>query len=57
MKTLHIMRSQPDEMVRMFVEGLGPGGQSSEFPLYGNNVNYDRLVEEIFESERVISWW
>jgi hypothetical protein len=57
MTTLHILRSEPDEMVRLFIEQISRGEQSLESPLYQGEVDYDRLVEDIFKSDRVISWW
>ncbi len=57
MKILHILRSEPDDMVRLFMEKVSQDEESREIPLYKGEVDYDRLVEMIFESDRVISWW
>jgi hypothetical protein len=57
MKTLHILRSEPGEMVRMFIEGASGPGLNTLVPLYKGPVDYDQLVKDIFESEKVISWW
>jgi len=56
-KILHILRSEPDEMVRMFIREISQGEDSVEIPLYRGEVDYDRVVEDIFDSDRVISWW
>ncbi len=57
MKILHVLRSEPDDMVRLFIKETGAGEEIEEVALYQGAVDYDRLVKEIFESDRVISWW
>ena len=57
MKVLHILRSKPDDMIRLFIKEISANGERKEFPLYQGPVDYDQLVKEIFESDRIISWW
>ncbi len=57
MKLLHILRSQPDDLVRFLIGKMAQGDGSIEVPLYRGPVDYDRLVKEIFQSDRVICWW
>jgi len=57
MKILHILRSEPDEMTQIFIRELSRDVVSSKIPLYQGEVGYDELVKEIFDSDRVISWW
>lgn len=57
MKLLHILRSPPDELVRRLVDGLSKGETSKEVPLRAERVDYDQLVRDIFEADRVICWW
>lgn len=57
MDLLHILRSEPGELVRRFVEALSRGKAVREVPLYGGSVDYDRLVHDIFEAKKVICWW
>ncbi|MFH1964997.1 MAG: hypothetical protein ABIJ42_05590 [Acidobacteriota bacterium] len=57
MKILHVLRSEPDDMVRLFIKETSAGEESKEVALYQCTVNYDQLIKEIFESDRVISWW
>ena len=57
MKILHILRSDPDDMIRLFIKEISACEESKEVALYQGAVNYDQLVKEIFESDRVISWW
>ncbi len=57
MKILHILRSEPDEMVRKFIRETSKGLESLEIPLYKGEVDYDQVVKEIFANDQVISWW
>jgi len=57
MKILHILRSEPDEMVRKFIRETSRGMESLEIPLYKGEVDYDQVVKEIFANDLVISWW
>jgi hypothetical protein len=57
MKILHILRSEPNDLVRRFIAAMPQGEGSREIPLYRGTVDYDLLVKEIFQSDRVICWW
>lgn len=57
MKLLHILRSEPDELVRRFIEAMSLGKTARKVPLFGGRVDYDQLVKDIFEAEKVICWW
>ncbi len=57
MKYLHILRSEPDDVARRLIQGLSQGNSSREVRLYAGAVDYGRLVEDIFQSDRVICWW
>lgn len=57
MKILHILRSEPDELSRLFIKGSSQGETSKEVPMYKEPVNYDQLVKDIFENDKVICWW
>lgn len=57
MKILHILRSKPDDMVRLLIKEISAGEKSREVLLYAGVVNYDQLVKDIFQSDRIISWW
>jgi hypothetical protein len=57
MKTLHLLRSEPDTLVRKLIdEGFGRD-DNLEAPLYEGQPDYDELVRHLFASDRVISWW
>lgn len=57
MKLVHIFRSEPAPDVLKLVEILSEGNETTRFDLYGDEIDYDRLVELVFCSEKVISWW
>lgn len=57
MKILHILRSEPDEMVQKFIRETSKGLESLEISLYKGEVDYDQVVKEIFANDLVISWW
>jgi len=57
MKNLHLLRSEPDEMVRAFIDEGYRGEENREVPLYEGEPDYDDLIRELFASDRVISWW
>jgi hypothetical protein len=57
MKLLHILKSEPDENTRRLIENLSAGEDSEFFSLYEGDVDYDKLLDLIFEYDRVISWW
>ena len=43
--------------VRKFIEDTSQGTESIERPLYRGEIDYDQLLNDIFESDRVICWW
>ncbi|MDM8548629.1 hypothetical protein QUF72_01075 [Desulfobacterales bacterium HSG2] len=57
MKLVHIFRSEPVPDVLKLVEILSEGNETTRFELYGDEIDYDRLVELIFSSDKVVSWW
>ena len=57
MKLLHILKSEPDETTRTFMEILSEGEEAHEFSLYEDTADYGKLIDMIFEHDRVITWW
>ncbi len=57
MKILHILRSEPDDLIRSFIKGMSQGDTSTEAPIYKGSVDYDKLVKDIFENDKVVCWW
>jgi hypothetical protein len=57
MKLLHILRSEPDDLVRLFIREMARGESSLEVPLCVGSVDYDQVLEAVFRSDMVICWW
>lgn len=57
MNILHILRSDPIPMINIFIHGISESSEYKYFNLNQENIDYDKLVEEIFYSDRVICWW
>ena len=57
MKLLHIIKSAPDERTKILIEMVSRGEEATEVSLYDEPTDYSRLVDLIFEHEKVITWW
>ena len=57
MKIVHIFRTEPTPDVEKLTTILSEGQEAIRFPLYKGLVDYDRLIELVFSSDKVISWW
>lgn len=56
-KTLHLLRSEPDETVRTITDIISADTITTVVSLYDNKVDWSLLVDRIFENDRVICWW
>ena len=57
MKILHILKSEPDENTLNLMGMLSQGEDATEFRLYGEEADYEKLIDLIFDHDRVVSWW
>jgi len=62
MTILHLLRSEPDESVASLIEALTRDATATVCQLYPDAisqepVDWDRLVDDIFNHDRVICWW
>jgi hypothetical protein len=57
MKILYILRSRPDVAVEKFMKTMTNGDQAEVAALYQENIDWSKLVDDIFEHDKVISWW
>jgi hypothetical protein len=57
MKILHILRSEPDEVVKNLIKASSEGNEAQQFELYKEDADYDTLIELVFEHDKVICWW
>jgi hypothetical protein len=56
MKVLHIFKSAPDATTRKIIEVQAAGNQSVTIDLTAGTVDYDKLVAEVFASDKVFCW-
>ena len=57
MKTLHLLISKPSPPTEKLIRLMSQGEKAEEIHLYKSDSNYEKLVDLIFEYDRVISWW
>ena len=57
MKLLYILKSAPDECTRTLMDIVSHGEEATEISLYDEATDYSKLVDLIFEHEKVITWW
>ena len=57
MNTLHVLKSQSDETTKELMRLLSEGEETTEFELYNGQQDYGKLIDMIFDHEKVISWW
>ncbi len=57
MKVLHILRTEPDESVKTFMETISAKEESKVTPLYNEDVDWSSLADDILAYDKVISWW
>ncbi len=53
MNILHVFKSEPDAVIKKLMEPLSKGKKARQFEMYQGDVNYDKLVKLVFESEGV----
>ena len=57
MNILYILRTRPDVTVEKFMQTITNGDRSQVRKLYEDNIDWSKLVDEIFDNDKVISWW
>ena len=57
MRLLHILKSEPEDNTQTLMEILSKGEETTIFPLYEEEPDYEKLIDLIFEHDKVISWW
>jgi hypothetical protein len=57
MKILNILKTEPDEVTRTLLDAVSKGDESSVFNLYEADSDYGRLLDLVFENDKVVSWW
>ena len=57
MKSLHIFKSEPDHNTQLLIDILSGGDESATFSVYEADPDYERLIDLIFDHDRVVTWW
>jgi hypothetical protein len=57
MKILFIYKSEPDGVTQTLANKIGEGHEVLHFELYKDPVDYKKLLDLVFEAEKVITWW
>ena len=57
MKTLFVFKSEPDETTQALEDLVSEEEEITRFSLYGKDTDYGKLVDLIFENEKVVCWW
>ncbi len=57
MKLLHILKSEPDAVTSQLMDIVSEGTETEVFRMYGNDVDYRKMVRLIFDADKNISWW
>ncbi len=57
MKILQIFKSEPDAVIKKLMEPLSKDNEARQFEMYQGDVDYDKLVELVFEHDKLICWW
>jgi hypothetical protein len=57
MRILHILKSSPDETVEKLINYLSETDEATVQPLSQGNIDWNRLVDDIFAHDKVICWW
>lgn len=58
-KMLQILKTKPDDLQIKLMSTLSLGYNCLQFPLFEeeNEVDYEELLDLIFEYDEVITWW
>jgi hypothetical protein len=56
MKILHIVKKAPDASTKKIIEVQASGNQSKVIDLAQGGIAYDKLVTDVFTSDKVFCW-
>ncbi|MDH4204077.1 MAG: hypothetical protein OEV45_00945 [Desulfobacteraceae bacterium] len=57
MKLLNIIRSEPDETTKTFIESFSKDEGAKKVVLYEGDIDWSALVDDIFSYDKVVCWW
>ena len=56
-RILHILKDNPDATVEKLINYLSETDEATVLPLSQGNIDWHRLVDDIFAHDKVICWW
>jgi hypothetical protein len=56
MKILHILKKAPDASTKKIIEVQTSGNESKVIDLTKGGIAYDKLVADVFNSDKVFCW-
>lgn len=56
MKILHILKKSPDATTKKIIEIQSAENQVAIVNLADGNINYDKLVADVFSNDKVFCW-
>ena len=57
MKILHILKSEPDDNTSVLIDIMSGDRDAVLYPIYEEDADYERMLDLVFDSDQVISWW
>ena len=57
MKVLHVHKSEPDEIIKKLASSSLTHDEVRQYVIYNGDVDYDKLIELVFEYDKIICWW
>jgi hypothetical protein len=59
MKILHILKTEPDNNTKTLMSAFdgSQGEETTVFELYDEQADFEKLIDLIFEHDKIISWW
>jgi hypothetical protein len=57
MKTLHILKSEPDDNTNALMDMLSKGAETTVVKVYEESTDYEALIDQIFAHDSTICWW
>ena len=57
MKILNIIRTEADKNADYFMEKFATDNESKTIELNADTTDWDSLIDDIFESDKVVCWW
>ena len=58
MKTLHLLKSDPDEKTNLLISAMSEDGPDDDTIVRMNDdTDYENLIDLIFSHDKIISWW